>query len=255
VPRAYFYDEVTAPGAKRPTGGLTKDQSAVMAEAIEGLRNAGAVIVDPADIPSVVSTDADNSFLNWNVCSGVDGRKGKDEGCSVVFKYGMKRDFNAWLASLGPTAPVKTLTDLRFFNLANVARNAIKYGQSQLDISDEMDLVADKARYEADRRKDLRLAGTEGIEAIMKAERLDALLFPAGVGAGIAARPGYPTVMVPFGRVPNAPTQAFPPGFDALPAPFSVSFTGLSCSEPRLIEIAYAFEQATKRRVPPPSTP
>jgi amidase len=255
VPRAYFYDEVTPPGDTRATGGLNKDQAAVMADAIEALKKAGAALVDPANIPTVVSTDPENTYLKWSVCSGVDGRKGKDAGCSVVFKYGMKRDFNAWLASLGPTAPVKTLTDLRYFNLANAPRNAIKYGQSQLDISDEMDLEADKARYEADRRKDLRLAGTDGIEAVMKAERLDALLFPAGMGAAIAARPGYPTVMVPFGRVPNAPTQVFPSGFDAQPAPFGVSFTGLSCSEPRLIEIAYAFEQATKRRVPPASTP
>ena len=255
VPRAYFYDEVTAPGAKRPTGGLTKEQAAVMAEAIEVLRQAGAVIVDPANVPTIVSAEAESNFLTWNVCAGVDGRKGKDANCSVVFKYGMKRDFNAWLASLGDAAPVKTLTDLRYFNLANAGRNAIKYGQSLLDISDEMDVVADKARYDADRRKDLRLAGTEGIEAVVKAERLDALLFPGGSGAGIAARPGYPTVMVPFGRVPNAPAQAFPAEFDAKPAPFGVSFTGLGCSEPRLIEIAYAFEQVTRRRVPPPATP
>jgi amidase len=52
--------------------------------------------------------------------------------------------------------------------------------------------------------------------------------------------------------VPNAPTPAFPPGFDAQPSPFGVSFTSVSCTEPRLIELAYAFEQATKRRVPPP---
>ena len=82
--------------------------------------------------------------------------------------------------------------------------------------------------------------------------QLDALLFPGGSGASIAAKPGYPTVIVPFGRVPNAPpAPPFPAGFDAKPAPFGVSFTGWRCSEPRLIELAYAFEQATKRRVPP----
>ena len=74
---------------------------------------------------------------------------------------------------------------------------------------------------------------------------------PAPSGASIAAKPGYPTVMVPFGRVPNAPTPPFPAGFDARPAPFGAAFTGPSCSEPRLIELAYAFEQATKKRVPP----
>jgi amidase len=58
---------------------------------------------------------------------------------------------------------------------------------------------------------------------------------------------------VPFAFVPNAPGQPFPDGFDAKPSPFGVSFTGMACSEPRLIALAYAFEQATKRRVPPPA--
>ena len=60
----------------------------------------------------------------------------------------MKRDFNAWLASLGAAAPLKTLTDLRNYNTAHASRGTIKYGQSQLDISDEMDLQRDRARYE-----------------------------------------------------------------------------------------------------------
>ncbi len=255
IPRASFYDEVTAPGAKNPTGGLNPAQAAVMADAIEILKKEGAIIVDPANIPSIVDPDAKNNYLTWGICSGVDNRKGKDSECSVVLKYGMKRDFNAWLASLGAGAPVKTLTELRFFNLANAPRHAIKYAQSQLDISDEMDVAADKARYEADRKKDIHLAGTHGIAEVMQAEKLDALLFPAANGAAIAARPGYPTVIVPFGRVPNAPTPAFPASFDAQPAPFGVSFTGLACSEPRLIELAYAFEQATRRRVAPAATP
>jgi amidase len=193
--------------------------------------------------------------LKWNICSGVPGSKGQDAECSVVFKYGMKRDFNSWLSSLGPSAPVKTLTELRSFNAARTARGAIKYGQAQLDNSDEMDLEADRARYEADRAKDIALAGTRGIEAVMKTHRLDAILFPGGSSANIAARPGYPTIILPFGMVPNSPTPPFPEGFAAKPMPFGVSFTGLSCSEPRLIELGYAFEQATKRRMPPPSTP
>ena len=82
----------------------------------------------------------------------------------------------------------------------------------------------------------------------MQAHKLDALLFPGGSGAAIAAKAGYPTVIVPFGTVPEHRDAA---GFDAKPSPFGVSFTGGACSEPRLIELAYAFEQATKRRVPP----
>jgi len=69
----------------------------------------------------------------------------------------------------------------------------------------------------------------------MKQHQLDAILFPGSSGAGIAARPGYPSVMVPFAMVPNEPTPPFPAGFNARPAPYGVSFTGLACSEPRLI--------------------
>ena len=89
----------------------------------------------------------------------------------------------------------------------------------------------------------------------MKAQKLDAILFPGASGAGLAAKPGYPTVIVPFAMVPNAPTPAFPEGFEAKPIPYGVSFTGMACSEPRLIELAYAFEQATKKRVAPKLEP
>jgi amidase len=251
IPRAFFYAEAKAPGRERPAGGLSREQLAVMEEAIAVLKAQGAVIVDPADIPSVLEPDPSKSFLAWSTCSGADNAKGKDANCSVVFKYGMKRDFNAWLATLGPAAPVKSLTELRLYNLAHTRANSLRYGQSNLDVSDEMNLAADRARYEADRAKDLLVAGAYGIDAAMKTHRLDALLFPGAGGAAIAAKPGYPTVMVPFGMVPNAPTPPFPAGFDARPAPFGVSFTGMACSEPRLLELAYAFEQATKKRVPP----
>jgi amidase len=255
VPRAFFYDKATPPGAKEPRGGLNPEQSAAMAEAIAVLKQQGAVVVDPADIPSVVAAEAGSSFLAWSTCAGTDGGKGKDAECSVVFKYGMKRDFNKWLASLGPKAPVKSLAELRVWNVAHQKAGAIKYGQAQLDISDEMDVAADRSRYQADRAKDLRLTATEGIDAVITQHRLDALLFPGSSGAAIAAKPGYPTVIVPFALVPNAPTPAFPEGFEARPSPFGVSFTGLACSEGRLLELAYAFEQATRRRVRPPGLP
>ena len=252
IPRAYFYDEVKVPGRERPAGGLGRDAAALMGEVIATLKAQGAVIVDPADIPSVLEPDPSKNVLSWGTCSGVDNAKGKDAHCSVVFKYGMKRDFNAWLATLGAAAPVRSLTELRLWNLAHTRAGSLKYGQSNLDVSDEMDLEADRARYETDRARDLALSATNGIDAAMKAHRLDALLFPGGSGASLAAKPGYPTVMVPAGFVPNAPQGApFPSGFQAKPAPYGVSFTGLACSEPRLIAIAYAFEQATKKRVPP----
>lgn len=253
IPRAFYYDNVTPPGAKEPRGGLNNEQSKLMAEVIALIEQQGAIIVDPADFPSIVTGDAHSNFLLRPVCAGLEEAKGKDAECSVVLKYGMKRDFNAWLASLGAAAPVKTLTELRQWNVAHQKAGAIKYGQARLDIADEMDVAADRARYESDRARDLSLTATNGIDAVMKQHKLDALLFPAVSGYEIAARPGYPTVIVPFGLVPNAPTPPFPEGFDARPAPYGVSFTGTACSEPRLIELAYAFEQATKRREAPPS--
>ncbi len=270
IPRTYYYQPTAPPGATEPRGGLNAAQSKLMEEAIETLRHQGAVIVDPADIPSVVTTDASKNLLQWSTCGGLDNAKGKDADCSVVFKYGMKRDFNAWLTSLGPSAPVKTLTELRLWNVAHQRMGAIKYGQALLDISDEMDVRGDRARYEADRERDIRLSATEGIDAVMKAHKLDALLFPGASGASIAAKPGYPTVIVPFGFVEagagpagrggaSTPVtgaggrgeSAYPEGFGPKPSPFGVSFTAGACSEPRLIELAFAFEQATKKRVPP----
>jgi amidase len=254
IPRAFYYDSITLPG-ERPRGGLNAEQSKAMAEAIEVLKQQGATIVDPADVPSIVAQDPNENFLLWDYCAGADQSRGKDERCTVNFKYGMKRDFNAWLRSLGPTAPVKTLTELREWNLAHAKAGAARYNQSRLDISDEMDVERDRARFEADHAKDLRLSRDQGIDAVLKAHNLDAILTPGSSGAGLAARAGYPIIVVPFAMVPNAPNPPFPEGFDAKPAPFGVGFTGAQCSEPRLIALAYAFEQATKRRVPPPSAP
>jgi amidase len=248
IPRAFYYNAAAVPGGGT-NGGLNESQTRVMAEAIDALRAQGATVIDPADIPSIVTTDPARSLLKWNVCSGPDDAKGRDEDCSVVFKYGMKRDFNAWLASLGERAPLKSLTALREWNRAHQSAGTLKYGQAQLDNSDEMDLTADRARYEADRAKDLALSTNDGIDAAMKANTLDALIFPGGTGAAIAAKAGYPTVIVPFGMVPNS--AGMPAGFEAKPSPFGVAFTAGACSEPRLIELAFAFEQATKRRIPP----
>ena len=265
IPRANYYDRITPPGEKNPRGGLNEAQAKSMADAIEVLKKEGATIVD-ADIPSVVDPDPKNNFLLWG---GACEKGPRAPNCSSVLWYGMKRDFNAWLASLGPGAPVKTLAELRAFNTAHTNRNAIKYAQVNLDNSDLLDLDKDRAKWQADRDKDIRLVATHGIDEVMTAQKLDALLFPGASGAGIAAKPGYPTVIVPFGLfVPQpppsgqslpaslAPTSgAYPDGFTLQPAPYGVSFTGMACSEPRLIELAYAFEQASKRRVPPVIAP
>ena len=252
IPRAFYYEKFTPPGAKSPRGGLSADQLESMNDAIAVMKASGAVIVDPADIPSIIDGDEKNSLLHWGVCTTMDDLK--ERKCSIVFAYGMERDFNAWLKSLGDAAPVKSLTELREWNLKNEKLGTLKYGQGILDFSDAMDQEIFKARYESDRARDLYLSATHGIDAVMKKHDLDALVFPGGFGAAIAAKPGYPTVIVPYGMVPNTST-AFPESFKAKPAPYGVSFTGMACSEPTLIRLAYAFEQATKKRVPPPDFP
>src|SRR5258708_20202834 len=109
----------------------------------------------------------------------------------------MKRDCNQWVGSLGPSATVKSLTELCTWNTEHRNAGAIKYGQSLLDISDEMDVDEDRARYQADRAKDIALAGTHGINEVMKTNRLDALLFPGSNGAAISANPRYPPIIIP----------------------------------------------------------
>src|SRR6185295_14813264 len=157
-------------------GGLNEAQAKLMADAIAVLKQQGAIVVDPADVPSFVDKDLKNNFVLWDFCSGGEHAKGHDENCSVNFKYGMKRDFNLWLKSLGPTAPVKTLTELREWNRAHEKAGAIKFGQSRLDISDEMDLERDRARNEADTEKDHRLSRAQGIDGVLKGSNVEVFL-------------------------------------------------------------------------------
>ena len=198
IPRALYYDSIRVPGTDRYQNGLSEEGRAAMAEAIEILRQQGATIVDPADIPSVVDPDPAPSRLT--------------NGSSSVLNYGMKRDFNAWLATLGRSAPVKTLTELREWNLTHEAAGAIKYGQARLDASDVLDLEDDRAEYQADRARDLELNAERGIDQVMSELDLDALLLPGSSGAGIAARPGYPTVIVPFAFEQASMRRVPPPG-------------------------------------------
>ena len=114
-----------------------------------------------------------------------------------------------------------------------------------------MDVERDRSRYQADRKKDVVLSGTLGIDAALKAHQLDALLFP---GASRRVDCGEARLSVgdrPLRTGVQHSDAAVSTGFGARQAPFGVTFTGTACSEPRLIALAFAFEQATRRRVPP----
>src|SRR5262249_31857529 len=229
IPRAFYYDRIVIPGDDAAAsgsgpgrggrgggngtpgrGGLNEAQAKVMADAIAVLKQQGAIVVDPADVPSFVDKDPKNNFILWDFCSGAEHARGHDENCSINFKYGMKRDFNLWLKSLGPSAPVKTLAELREWNLAHAKAGAVQFAQSRLDISDEMDLERDRARNEADTEKDHRLSRAQGIDGVLTGSasqssasasqssggKLDVFLSPGGSGAGLAARAGYPIIVV-----------------------------------------------------------
>ncbi|NNF27099.1 MAG: hypothetical protein HKN73_07765, partial [Gemmatimonadetes bacterium] len=134
IPRAMYYDSIQVPGQDRFRGGASPEVAAAMQEAIDILRAGGATIVDPADIPSVVDPDPENNLLL--------------AGQSSVLTYGMKQDFNAWLATLGESAPVKSLTELREWNLAHRDAGSMKYEQARLDGADALDLEEARATYE-----------------------------------------------------------------------------------------------------------
>jgi amidase len=233
-----------------------------MNDAIAVLRAEGATVEDPHEIPT------QQDLINFPGC----GALPIPPVCSTVLLYGFKRDLNAYLASLGPGAPVHTLADVIAFNTAHAAV-ALKYGQVLAVAANSLNTSpgsADTMRYLHDRALDLSIS-RGGLDAIYNGpdgiagtdDDVDAILFPGSRGANIAARAGYPSIVVPGGFVPNPavppppnpPPTPFPAGFNAQPAPVGVTFSGRAFSEPRLIGLAYAFEQATHHRRPPASTP
>lgn len=232
---------------------LSDSQIKVMTDAIAVLRGAGAFVADPLDIPTQKALNA------FGGC-GTHGQA----NCSTVLLFGFKRDLNSYLASLGPSAPVHTLADIVAFNTAH-SPQATKYGQDLAIESQKFDTTpgsGDTLRYQADRAMDLALAkggldavfnGPDGIQGTD--DDFDAILFPANRGANIAARAGYPSIVVPGGFVTNTVSPPFPANFKALPAPYGVTFSGRAFSEPRLIGLAFAFEHLTHHRVSPPSAP
>jgi amidase len=182
--------------------------------------------------------------------------------CASSLFYGFKRDLNAYLESLGPEAPVGSLSDvIEFYANHPEPAVALKYGQILALLSDSIDISpgsVDTAQYIEARAEDLRRSrlaldtvynGADGARGT--ADDFDAILFSANSGAGIPAKAGYPSITVPGGFAPPAPLPLAPTN----PVPSGVTFSGRAFSEPRLIGLAYAFEQATKHRQPPSSTP
>ena len=226
--------------------GFTAAQQQIMLDAIAALRNEGAFVADPYEIPNQAAISA------FGICTSFPA----PANCSTVLMYGQKHDLNLYLASR-PNAPVHTLSDIIAFNNAHAAV-ALKYGQAIFLAANQLDTSpgsADTQRYLADRALDLALTRS-GIDAVLNGsdgiqgtdDDFDAILFPQNRGAAAPAKAGYPSIVVPGGFLP-------PSGLVINPAPFGVTFTGRAFSEPTLIALAYAFEQATKHRQAPASAP
>jgi amidase len=220
--------------------GYSPATDALVEAAIQTLRALGATIVDPANIPNAKEMSASEAEL-------------------TVLLYEFKADLNAYLEALPGDAPVHSLADLIAFNEAHAAEEMPYFGQEMLLLAQEKGPLTEQAYLDA-LAENHRLSRIEGIDAILEREQLDALVMPSGGPAwkidlitgdhhtGGSSQPaalaGYPAVSVPLGYVAGLPV--------------GLTFMGKAYSEARLIQLAYAFEQATHSRRAPrykPQTP
>ena len=217
-------------GVARKFMGNNADVDKLMELTITILKQRGAEIIDPADIPSQGMGEAENEVL----------------------LYEFKADLNAYLASRGTTSKVKTLADVISFNDANRTTEMPWFNQELLLQAEKKGPLTDKSYLEA-LAKSKRLARAEGVDAVMKEHHLDAIIAPTAGPAWLidwvngdhdtggcstpAAVAGYPHITVPAGFVHGLP--------------IGLSFFGEAWTEPKLLKLAYGFEQATKARRPP----
>ena len=141
---------------------------------------------------------------------------------------------------------MRTMADIIAFNDANAGR-ALRFGQDIFLASEATRGDLSEAEYVTARQMDILATRTLGLDAYLDGHQLDAVLFPGRNGAAIAAKAGYPSVLVPAGMIAGAGTS---PEY-----PFGATFAGRAWSEPVLLRLAYAFEQATKARRMPPGYP
>ena len=218
-------------GVAREFFGRNDRVDRVIEEALAAMKDAGAVLVDPVQI-----------------------RHQAELGPSEfeVLYYELKADLDAYLRTAGAGARVRSLADVIAFNERNAAREMPYFGQEHLVIAQRKGPLTDGA-YRKAVALNRKLARVEGIDATLARHRLDAIVAPTGGPAwlidyangdnyrGSCSRPaavaGYPHITVPAGF--------------AFGLPVGVSFFAGAWSEPTLIRLAYAFEQATKARRPP----
>jgi amidase len=218
-------------GVARKYFGFHDAVDALMEQSLDVLKKQGATLVDPADI---------ETFGKF------------DESEAIILLYEFKADLNAYLARLGPGAPVSTLKDVIAFNEQNRAKEMPWFGQDLFIKAEAKGPLTEKEYLDAV-AKNRQLARTEGIDALMDKHHLDAIVAPTGSPAWLtdlidgdhfsggssnaAAVAGYPNINVTAGFIHGLPV--------------GISFFGRAWSEPMLIKLAYAFEQASKARQAP----
>jgi amidase len=218
-------------GVARTLAGFNDRVDRLFDESLAAMRDVGAEIVDPADIPH--ADELEDPELE-------------------VFLYEFKADLEAYLGSYGPTQPHRALADLIAFNAEHADAEMPFFGQELFERAEEKGPLSEPAYLES-LETCRRLSRAEGIDAVMDEHRLDALVAPsnapawridhangdhyAGGNTTPAAVAGYPTVTVPMGF--------------AFDLPIGISFIGRAWSERTLIRIASAFESATSHRRPP----
>jgi amidase len=218
-------------GVMRNFLGFDARVDAIVEDAVRAMKSAGAAIVDPASLPTR-------------------GQYGDAE--FQVLLYEFKAGIGSYLAGLGPSAPMKSLGDLIAFNEAHAREVMPYFGQETFIRAQEKGPLTEKAYLDA-RAKARRLTRTEGLDAVLRTHRLDAIVAPSGGTAwltdlvngdsgtggssGPAAVSGYPSVTVPAGVIRGLPV--------------GVSFIGPAWSEGTLLGLAYAFEQFTQARKAP----
>jgi amidase len=218
-------------GVARKYFGFNDEVDALMEHSLDAMKKHGATLVDPADIETL----------------------GKfDETELLVMLYELKADLNAYLARLGPTTQVRTLKDIIDFNDQNRQKEMPYFGQDLFLKAEAKGPLTEKEYLDA-LEKNHKLARAEGIDATMEKYHLDAIVAPTGAPAWLtdllngdhvaggssnaAAVAGYPNINVTAGFISGLPV--------------GISFFGRAWSEPTLIRLAYAFEQATKARRAP----
>jgi amidase len=162
----------------------------------------------------------------------------------IVFVYELKHDMNLYLRDWATETDMRTMADIIAFNEAHADR-ALRFGQDIFLAAEATRGDLSEPEYAVARANDLLAARTHGLDAYMDTHQLDAVLFPATAGASIAAAAGYPSVQVPAGFITGIGDQATPD------YPIGATFTGRALSEPTLLAIAYAYEQATLARRAP----